>query len=493
MNTEGGKFYSKRGQHDSTHSSLNEARLAEAVYRCLLDAMIVMDQNGHIREFNPQAERMFGYEREEVIGQELADTIVPEEMREAHRKGLAHYLETGEGPVIDNRIEIIGLRKGGQRFPIELAISADEVDEGKIFVATLKDLTEEKAKQAELEQVRGYLDNIMEYGPTVFYVARPDDKEDEIVAWISPNLESIIDVDASALIKGTVRWRNQIHPVDLPHVVEQWAVCWEEGASQLEYRIYDQSDRLRWVRESRRVVGADSKEIIGSIEDITESRKSETRERTLRMELDHRVKNNLQVILGECEKAIASGDMQSERIIGLASRIRSMSIVHQSLADRSWSSIHMRELFQKSVDALVHPDHLNSIQYTGPRIEIAVDAGMTLGTIFNELVQNAVKYGGLSVQGGSVEVAWSIEGQGDAAALAVQWMEHVPGGGISPPKQKHFGLELIESMIPYELNGEVSLDFRPEGLKFEARIPLDHCQRDIGRVRGRIEEGEGHE
>ncbi|MDG2424250.1 MAG: PAS domain S-box protein [Phycisphaerales bacterium] len=488
--TEGGSFFRSRGRQDADHV-MNDVRLAEAVYHCLLDAMIVMDQEGFVQEFNPRAEEMFGYSRSEALGQELAALIVPEEMREAHRQGLSHYLKSGEGPVLGKRIEIEGVHKDGNRIPIELAISARTFGDEHVFVATLRDLTNEKAKQAELDQVRRYLDNIMEYGPTIFYVVRISSSGDGKVSWISPNLIEILDVDAEGLIRGTIKWQDRVHPADLPDVLERWQACWSEGFNQLEYRIYDQSGQLRWVRESRRVVGADESEIIGSIEDITESRKSERRERVLQMELDHRVKNNLQVILGECEKVVLSGDLDRARIASLATRIRSMAIVHQALADGSWSPIEMSELIKKCEMALIQSERKGTLECKGPAVKITVDAGMTLGAVFNELIHNSMINGALSVQDGLVEVKWWLEGEDESTCLVIEWMERVPSGNICPPEHKGFGFSVLESMIPYELAGEVALDFRSEGLVFNARIPLDQCRRDMGRVRGQIRDGHG--
>ena len=80
------------------------------------------DSRGIITGWNAQAERIFGRTRAEVVGQPLDQTIIPEAYRDAHQRGLAHFLSTGEGPVLNQRIEISALRGDGTEFPIELAI-----------------------------------------------------------------------------------------------------------------------------------------------------------------------------------------------------------------------------------------------------------------------------------------------------------------------------------------------------------------------------------
>ncbi|MFL5656195.1 MAG: PAS domain S-box protein, partial [Ktedonobacteraceae bacterium] len=94
-----------------------------AVFDTALDSIITMDHMGKIVEFNPAAERTFGYARNEVIGQDMAELIIPQPLRERLRRGLAHYLATGEGAIIDRRIEIVAMRQDGSEFPIELAIT----------------------------------------------------------------------------------------------------------------------------------------------------------------------------------------------------------------------------------------------------------------------------------------------------------------------------------------------------------------------------------
>ncbi len=127
----------------------SEARRA-AILDTALDSVIAMDHGGRIIDFNPAAERTFGYRRDEVIGRTLAETIVPPSLRESHRRGLARYLETGEGPVLGRRIELTGLRKDGTEFPVELSITRI-AGEPPSFVGFARDISARR----ELESARG--------------------------------------------------------------------------------------------------------------------------------------------------------------------------------------------------------------------------------------------------------------------------------------------------------------------------------------------------
>jgi len=128
------------------HSKDVSSDKLEMLYRGILDnaldCIITMGADGRVLEFNPAAERTFGFTRQEAIGKELAELIIPPRMREQHRRGLAHYLKTGEGPVIGKRIEIAGVRKDGSEILVELAITALKIDHEPVFTAYLRDISE---------------------------------------------------------------------------------------------------------------------------------------------------------------------------------------------------------------------------------------------------------------------------------------------------------------------------------------------------------------
>ena len=124
---------------DTWHGGLNRALLESA-----LDCIITMDASGCVLEFNPAAQRVFGYSREQAVGQELAGLIIPPAMHERHRAGLRHYLETGEGPVLGRRIEVSALRADGSEILVELAITALRLENRVVFTAYLRDITDRK-------------------------------------------------------------------------------------------------------------------------------------------------------------------------------------------------------------------------------------------------------------------------------------------------------------------------------------------------------------
>ena len=114
--------------HDITESKQAEKalRMSEArkgaILEFALDCIVSMDDGGKIIEFNPAAERTFGYLRAEVMGQAMADCLIPPSLREQHHRGLVQYFATGEGPLLGKRIETTAMRADGSEFPVEMAI-----------------------------------------------------------------------------------------------------------------------------------------------------------------------------------------------------------------------------------------------------------------------------------------------------------------------------------------------------------------------------------
>jgi PAS domain S-box-containing protein len=124
----------------------SEARKA-AILDSALDCVVTIDHEGCITEFNPAAERVFGYRRDQVVGRRLSDVIVPPSLREKHRRGFARYLASGEARVLGRRLEMTALRADGSEFPVELAITRIPLEGPPSFTGYLRDVTERKQSE----------------------------------------------------------------------------------------------------------------------------------------------------------------------------------------------------------------------------------------------------------------------------------------------------------------------------------------------------------
>ena len=137
----------------------NEER-TRLIIDAAIEAVITMDADGTITEWNAQAETTFGWSHQEAVGRNLAAVIIPPRHREAYERGLARYLETGEGPFLNKLIEVTALRRDGHEFPVELAVTPLRLDGAVIFNAFIRDITARKESQQALTAYAKQLERI---------------------------------------------------------------------------------------------------------------------------------------------------------------------------------------------------------------------------------------------------------------------------------------------------------------------------------------------
>jgi PAS domain S-box-containing protein len=139
-----GEYIERKRAEEAVQDS--EAR-KRAVLDSALDCVITMDDQGRVLEFNPAAERTFGYSAEEAVGAELAELIVPPALRDRHRAGLRRYLATRKSDLFDRRLELTGMRKDGSEFPVEVTLTAIESEGSAVFAGYVRDLTERRRSE----------------------------------------------------------------------------------------------------------------------------------------------------------------------------------------------------------------------------------------------------------------------------------------------------------------------------------------------------------
>ena len=122
------------------------------------DAVVSMDADGIITAWNPSCERVFGWFREEVVGRDLGDTIIPHRFREAHKAGFSRFLREGSGRIVGQVVEVSALHRDGHEFPVELSIGASALLKGGeyAFTAFLRDITKRKQAEEELSTLANY-------------------------------------------------------------------------------------------------------------------------------------------------------------------------------------------------------------------------------------------------------------------------------------------------------------------------------------------------
>jgi PAS domain S-box-containing protein len=151
MSTVGNQIGQFVGRTRGEAAVMDEQRLTRAILETALDAIIGMDHEGRVTGFNPAAERMFGYPARDVVGRDLADLLIPTDLRERHRGGLRRHLATGDGGFLDRRVETTARHVDGHDFPVELSVTRVAGEHPPRFTGFVRDLTARAEAERERE------------------------------------------------------------------------------------------------------------------------------------------------------------------------------------------------------------------------------------------------------------------------------------------------------------------------------------------------------
>ena len=276
----------------------SEARKA-AILESALDCIVTINYDGCITEFNPAAERTFGYRRHEVVGKKLADVIIPPSLREQHHRGFARFLATGEARMLGRRVEMTALRADGSEFPVELAIARIPLDGPPAFTGYLRDITERKLSEEKLRRSEAYLAEAQKVSLTGSFGWSVSTDEH---FW-SEETFRIFEYEVSTKITLQLIL-DRVHPQDIPIVKQAMALAADGKDFDCECRLVMPGGPVKHVHI---VAHASSgkpgiREFVGAVMDITATRRAEDALRQGQADLAH---VSRMTTLGELTASIA--------------------------------------------------------------------------------------------------------------------------------------------------------------------------------------------
>jgi PAS domain S-box-containing protein len=216
---------------------------------------------------------------------------------------------------------------------------------------------------------------------------------------------------------------------------------------------------------SGKLVGA-----VNMLVDITDRKRAEEQQALLIRELHHRVKNTLatvQAIMGSTARASNTIEEFQQSFTG---RIVALARTHTSLAEDRSQSITVRDLLCGELDPYDDGTE-HRLRLEGPSIRLPSTIALPLGMAIHEMTTNAVKYGSLSVLGGSLTVAWALAGPEDGGELTVEWVER-DGPLVHAPTRRGFGSQLLERVLNSQIGARAAIAYDPEGLRAYIEVPL---------------------
>lgn len=267
-------------------------------------------------------------------------------------------------------------------------------------------------------------------------------------------------------------WLDAVHPDDAEAARQTFVAA--NGAREpfrLEYRLRQHDGCYRWAIDSAHPrLGGDGEFLgfIGSVIDIDERKRAEQQRALLVEELNHRVKNTLAVVQGLARQTFNAPEVPKGLAEIFQNRLAALAAAHNLLTRSNWENASLADVAADVLGAV--GAETERITIAGPAVDLPARAALAMTMALNELNTNAVKYGALSAPGGVVSLTW--ETSSDAPGrLFLEWRES-GGPSVQPPARRGFGLRMIEHALAQDLDGQVTLEFRPSGLVCTVEAPL---------------------
>jgi PAS domain S-box-containing protein len=456
-------------------------RAPDGILDMLPIATFVCDAHGRILQYNKRAEEIWGRaprpgETHDQFHQtsryfELDGTPMT-------RSLLSDVLATGT-PVRD--AERMVERAGGTRSIVSVNIDPLRNPDGDVIGAIncFLDLTERKHMDAAIEQSRRRaLEQDQLLAATYEHAALG-------ISEVAPDGQFLRVNEAICAITGFSREEllanklfTHTYPDDADPDREGFRkqVGGELRFYSVEKRFIRKDGRMIWLSVRSSPVAADDGHllfVVRVVQDITERKASERRQKLMIDELNHRVKNTLATVQSLASQSARGAPTAADFRQSFEGRLIALSKAHDQLTVHHWESADLRNIVSGSL-APYAGTAPQRVVLRGEDVVLRPRAVLTLAMAFHELATNAAKYGALSVAGGKIEINWRPvpAAQDGRRELRIDWVEQ-SGPAVVQPRRRGFGSKLIEGSIASELGGSARLLFESTGLRCELAIPMD--------------------
>jgi len=441
------------------------------------DAILVADRRGSIVGLNGLTERMFGYSREELLHQPV-ELLVPGRLRSSHERNRSSYSEAPRTRPMGGDRELLGLRKSGEEFPVQISLSPIEIGNETLITSIIRDMTAQRAAEAHFRA-------LLEAAPDGMVVV---DANGRIVVVNSQterlfgySREELIDRPVEMLLPDRFRDRHRDHRASYasdPKLRPMGAGQALTGRTKSGTEFPVEISLSPLMTEQGRLV-------ISAVRDITERRRAEAiiqaslREKeALLKEIHHRVKNNLQVTssLLRLQAAAIDDPAAREMFVETESRIQSMALVHEKLyQSTNLSRIDFADYVRSLGDLLFRSSAITPSRITldvaGNQTFFSIDTAVPCGLIVNELLSNALKHAFPAGRAGHIHVRLEEHLE--------RWVTiHVSDDGVGLPSgfdlasAETLGLRLVRALVE-QIDGRISIHAFETGSRFSISFPAE--------------------
>lgn len=457
------------GLHAAEAARRESQERLTATYEAATIGIAEAGPDGHLLRVNDAICKMLGRSREQLLSMNFYEYTHPDDVG----KDAALYERQVAGELDRYVLRKRALKADGTTVFLDIHSSSVRDEAGfRYGVRIIQDVTEAQHLEDRLREGQRHLRDLLEALPAAVYTT---DAEGHITFFNRAAVDMAGRVPQQG-DKWCVTWRL-FHPdgSPLPHDECPMAIALKEGRSvRGAEAIAERPDgsRVPFIPYPTPLHDADGR-LIGAINmlvDITERKRAENRQRTLIDELNHRVKNTLTTVQSLAAQTARHAEGAQDLYEKLEARLLALSRAHDLLTRRHWENAPLDSLVSEILSPITQGG-TERIQIEGPSIYVSTREALNLTMVLNELATNAVKYGALSVAGGSVGVSWGMERQADTKQLVLTWREF-GGPAVTPPTRRGLGSRLMERCIERDLGGELDLAYFPEGLVCGISIPF---------------------
>jgi PAS domain S-box-containing protein len=465
--------------------SLEQAlKASDRILELLPIATCICDLSGRILQYNRLAVDIWGRAPQpgETHEQFTARSrFFSSEGRQLQRSRVSDALQTGQS-IRDEEITVE--RPDGSRIAVLLNFDPLFDTQGKRWgiVCCLQDITERKRVIEELDRSRQDLrQQEQRWNATYEHAAIGIVELDAEGRFLRVNeaICSIAGLSRDELLGWRLFARTHPDDRDIDEELYRRQVLGEIGDYSLEKRFIRKDGRVIWVAvRSSTVRAADGAFLYGVrvVQDVTERKEAEERQKRLIDELNHRVKNTLATVQSLATQTARGATSPEAFRSAFEGRLIALSEAHDQLTRRHWQSADLHDIIEGAIAPHLAHSH-GRIAFEGEAVTVTTRVALTLALTMHELATNAAKYGALSVPAGRIGVRWRVLREpARAPRLSIEWSEH-DGPPVSAPTRQGFGTRFIVGSIAAELEGVARLDFDAAGLRCTIDIPFEGAPR----------------
>jgi PAS domain S-box-containing protein len=377
----------------------SEERVRRIVQNAL-DAVVMMDAEGTILDWNPQAETTFGCPRNEALGQKVADLIIPPQLREAHTRGLANFQATGRGRILNQRIEFTAVRIDGGEFPVELAVTPVRSGESYVFSAFIRDITDRKLSRERIEASERKYRTLVETTNTGFLIT---DEQGRVIDANSEYVRlcghmTLSDVCGRSVLEWTVQYHRERHAKEI-------RMCLESEASRsFEIRYGKATGRFTPIEvNATRLQTEDGWRILSLCRDITDRQRHEQELEEYAGAVSHDLKKPLGMVMRHIqrlEKRLHDhlGDADLEHIRTAVQGTKHMERLIEELKNneefgrRAVEPVDCNHVLARVLEVLGPDIDAASAVLKADSLPMVIANEWELMIVFQNIIGNAIKY-----------------------------------------------------------------------------------------------------